>query len=63
MKNQDIELIERCGKYYDLVYSPDECGYYLHRHSDNAVSKVYYEKSTLLEQFRADLIEFEDADI
>ena len=37
----EVELIQHGGKWYDLVFSEDDCGWYLQRHEDDAVSQMF----------------------
>jgi hypothetical protein len=51
---------EHLGNTYDCVYSPDDGGYYLQRHSDDAVSQVCRVACQLWEALDGDTITWAD---
>jgi hypothetical protein len=55
----NVQLYFCGGCYYDIVYSPDDGGYYLQRHIDDATSVVYKDKDKLLNDLHKDNIIFE----
>lgn len=49
----------RITKDIDLVYSPDDNGYYLLRYSDNKTSKIYKDQTKCKRDFFEDKIVWE----
>ena len=51
-------LTDSRGQRYDLVYSPDDDGWYIQRHSDDATSDIYATETEARKAFQADEVEF-----
>ena len=54
-----VELIEYDGEFYDLCYSPDDSGWYLQRHKDDATSEIYLKDSLAIAALYNNVIEWE----